>query len=226
MRNLLFITTFLLASFICHGQLKPPQQTDTLIIKAVEYNYSEILEENWPCKYILKSTTHFEFGDQKFAIREVEKNSRFVTFHLSNDTSTDSKLTYMTYDERVTISYSGYTFSCVLSRRITGKNTTGATGATGASDATNVKLQGRSVIGALPNPSYNIRESGKVVVSIKVDRNGTVVEAQPGAEGTNLTSAVAWDAAKRAAMKAQFNIKPDAPEFQYGTITYIFKANL
>lgn len=89
--------------------------------------------------------------------------------------------------------------------------------------APNAKLQGRSVIGALPSPTYNVQESGKVVVSIKVDRDGTVVEAQPGAEGTNLTSASAWDAAKKAALKAQFNMKPDAPEFQYGTITYIFK---
>ena len=220
MRNLLFITTFLLTGLICHGQLKPPQQTDTLIIKSVEYNYSKIHEENWPCKYILKSATHFEFGDQRFAISKVEGNYQHVKFYLTNDTSTTSRLTYTTYDD-ITIAFSGYTFHCVLSRNIAGKNTTGATGAT-----TNVKLQGRSVIGALPNPSYNIRESGKVVVSIKVDRNGTVVEAQPGAEGTNLTSAVAWDAAKRAAMKAQFNIKPDAPEFQYGPITYIFKANL
>ena len=89
--------------------------------------------------------------------------------------------------------------------------------------APNAKLSGRSVIGALPSPTYNVQESGKVVVSIKVNRDGTVVEAQPGAEGTNLTSASAWDAAKKAALKAQFNMKPDAPEFQYGTITYIFK---
>lgn len=89
--------------------------------------------------------------------------------------------------------------------------------------APNAKLSGRSVIGALPSPKYNVQESGKVVVSIKVNRDGTVVEAQPGAEGTNLTSASAWDAAKKAALKAQFNMKPDAPEFQYGTITYIFK---
>lgn len=225
MRNLLFITIFLLTGLICHGQLKPPQQTDTLIIKSVEYNYSKIHEENWPCKYILKSATHFEFGDQRFAISEVKGNYRHVTFYLTNDTSTTSRLTYTTTYYDITITFSGYTFYCVLSRNIAGKNTTGATGATGASDATNVKLQGRSVIGALPSPSHNIKEGGTVVVSIKVDRDGTVVEARPGAEGTNLTSAAAWDAAKSAAMKAQFNIKPDAPEFQYGTITYIFKAN-
>ena len=88
--------------------------------------------------------------------------------------------------------------------------------------APNAKLQGRSVIGALPSPSYNIRESGTVVVKIKVSRDGTVVEAQPGATGTNLTDATAWEAAKKAALKTQFNMKADAPEFQYGTITYIF----
>ena len=61
-----------------------------------------------------------------------------------------------------------------------------------------------------------------MVVDIKVNRDGTVVEAQPGAAGTNLTNKTAWEAAKKAALKTQFNLKADAPEFQYGTITYIF----
>ena len=88
--------------------------------------------------------------------------------------------------------------------------------------APNAKLAGRTVIGALPSPSYNVQESGKVVVRIKVDRDGTVVEAQPGADGTNFTNKTAWEAAKKAALQTQFNMKADAPEFQYGTITYIF----
>lgn len=86
----------------------------------------------------------------------------------------------------------------------------------------NARLAGRSVIGAIPSPSYNVKETGKVVVKIKVDRNGTVVDAQPGDTGTNLTDKTAWEAARKAAMRTQFNMKADAPEFQYGTITYIF----
>lgn len=86
----------------------------------------------------------------------------------------------------------------------------------------NAKLAGRSVIGAIPSPSYTVKETGKVVVKIKVNRNGEVVDAQPGDTGTNLTEKTAWEAAKKAAMRTQFNMKPDAPEFQYGTITYIF----
>lgn len=97
------------------------------------------------------------------------------------------------------------------------------------SGAPNAKLAGRSVIGAIPSPTYNIQESGTVVVRIKVNRDGTVVEAQPGYTDpddkslrTTLTSKTAWDAAKKAALNTQFNMKADAPEFQYGTITYIF----
>jgi hypothetical protein len=86
----------------------------------------------------------------------------------------------------------------------------------------NARLAGRTVIGALPLPVYNIQESGKVVVKIKVNRDGTVVEAQPGEAGTTLTNKTAWEAAKKVALKAQFNMKSDAPEYQYGTITYIF----
>ena len=59
-------------------------------------------------------------------------------------------------------------------------------------------------------------------MKIKVDRNGTVVDAQPGDAGTNFTNATAWEAAKKAALNTQFNMKADAPEYQYGTITYIF----
>lgn len=86
----------------------------------------------------------------------------------------------------------------------------------------NAKVAGRTVIGAIPSPVYKVTESGKVVVKIKVNRNGTVVEAQPGNIGTNFTDKTAWEAARKAALKTQFNIKNDAPEYQYGTITYIF----
>ena len=59
-------------------------------------------------------------------------------------------------------------------------------------------------------------------MKIKVNRDGTVVEATPGEAGTTLDKKEAYDAAKKAALKTQFNMKADAPEFQYGTITYIF----
>ena len=86
----------------------------------------------------------------------------------------------------------------------------------------NAHLKGRSVIGAIKKPDCDVTESGRVVVWIKVDRNGSVIDARPGHDGTTLTSKAAWDAAVKAAMETHFNVKDDAPEYQYGTITYIF----
>ena len=87
----------------------------------------------------------------------------------------------------------------------------------------NAHLQGRSVVGSLPKPSYGIQAEGVVVVQIKVDQYGNVTEAIPGAEGTTVTNKELWNAARNAAMKAHFNMKADAPALQTGTITYIFK---
>lgn len=86
----------------------------------------------------------------------------------------------------------------------------------------NAHLKGRSVIGTLPKPVYKNQEAGKVVVSIIVDQNGSVVKATAGAEGTTVTNAELWAAARNAAMNAHFNKKVDAPARQEGTITYIF----
>ena len=87
----------------------------------------------------------------------------------------------------------------------------------------NAHLQGRSVVGSLPKPSYNAQLEGTVVVQVKVDQYGTVTEAVPGVEGTTVTDKGLWNAARNAAMKAHFNTKADAPVIQTGTITYIFK---
>ena len=86
----------------------------------------------------------------------------------------------------------------------------------------NARLQGRSVIGALPDPKYNVQESGTVVVTIWVDMYGNVKKAQAGAEGTTVTNKELWTAARNAAMETHFSMKADATELQQGTITYIF----
>ena len=68
-----------------------------------------------------------------------------------------------------------------------------------------------------------MQESGKVVVDIWVDNYGSVQKAVAGAEGTTVTDKTLWQAARKAAMGAQFNLSADAPAMQKGTITYIFK---
>ncbi len=66
-------------------------------------------------------------------------------------------------------------------------------------------------------------KGGTVVVDIWVDQYGNVTKAVAGAQGTTLTDATIWAAARSAALKAHFNMSPDAPALQQGTITYNFK---
>lgn len=85
------------------------------------------------------------------------------------------------------------------------------------------KLEGRTIMGNLPLPAYDVQEAGVVVVRILVDQYGTVTNAFPGAQGTTTHNAKLWEAAKEAALKAKFNTSHSAPAIQEGHITYIFR---
>nr|WP_320021963.1 hypothetical protein [uncultured Draconibacterium sp.] len=83
-------------------------------------------------------------------------------------------------------------------------------------------LGGRSAI-SLPKPEYPDNDAGIVVVKVIVDKNGRVTSAEPGARGTTIANKAFWDEAKQAALKAKFNVDPDAAAFQQGTISYRFR---
>jgi TonB family protein len=85
----------------------------------------------------------------------------------------------------------------------------------------NFSLTGRSPL-SLPKPEYNVQEAGKVVVKIRVNRDGIVTYAEAGAQGTNTLNKELLEAARKAALKARFNRSPDAAFTQQGTITYHF----
>ena len=87
----------------------------------------------------------------------------------------------------------------------------------------NARLKGRTVVGTLPKPAYSVQKGGTVVVDILVDRHGNVTSAVPGGTGTTVSDKTLWEAARKAALNTQFNVKADAPPQQAGTITYIFK---
>ena len=86
----------------------------------------------------------------------------------------------------------------------------------------NARLEGRSVLGTLEEPKYLTQTSGTIVVEILVDRNGNVKSVNPGGKGTTIMDRDLWEAVKKVALKAHFNVKEDAPELQKGTITYVF----
>ena len=83
------------------------------------------------------------------------------------------------------------------------------------------RLEGRTVMGNLPLPEYSVQNAGTVVVRIMVDQYGTVTSAVPGARGTTVQDATLWEAARKAALKAKFNVSASAPAVQEGTITYV-----
>ena len=86
------------------------------------------------------------------------------------------------------------------------------------------QLGGRT-IAEIKKPNYDSQQQGKVVVTIRVNRNGKVISATPGAKGSTTTNTYLYSKAKEAALKTTFEANTSAPEIQVGTIIYNFKLN-
>ena len=90
----------------------------------------------------------------------------------------------------------------------------------GSSGSGSWSLAGRGIKGNLPQPSKDFKQEGKVVVQIRVNAAGQVVNATitGGDVSDKTTQQLALDAAR----KAKFT---EGNHDQIGTITYIFKLN-
>lgn len=73
----------------------------------------------------------------------------------------------------------------------------------------------------LPIPVFKCEYGGTVVVTISVNRKGVVQKAVV-VEGQSQADECLWNVAADAARRSLFNVKPDAPVLQTGTITYHF----
>ena len=91
----------------------------------------------------------------------------------------------------------------------------------GISNGNSWSLNGRSLNGKLSAPQYNSNSEGIVVVRIRVNAAGQVVEATKGS-GTNTSDQALIDAAINAAKKTNFS---SGNGDVIGTITYKFKLN-
>ena len=150
-----------------------------------------------------------EFGDVDIKEPKREKEiDRRALFHAADNKTDKDTLAQQTADKVADALKAGHA---------QGNTRTGET-----SGQPNAKVPGRSVNGTLPRPSYGVQASGKVVVEIWVDQYGNVQKAVAGAEGTTVTDKTLWQAARKAALGAHFNMSADAPALQKGTITYIF----
>jgi periplasmic protein TonB len=105
----------------------------------------------------------------------------------------------------------------------TGNGLGGTGGGSGNTDGFgSFDLAGRTLADK-PHVTDNSRETGKVVVGITVDRNGKVIKVQPGIKGTTNLSPILLEKARQGALQARFSAKPDGPEEQYGTMTFVFR---
>jgi hypothetical protein len=74
----------------------------------------------------------------------------------------------------------------------------------------------------LPPPIYTCIEGGRVVVNIKVDSRGYVIEADFNDKSSNTSNGCLVDNAITYALRARFNSSSKAS--QIGTITYLFQS--
>lgn len=209
---------FALSALISYGQIMPPQQTDTLYISSVKYNYADIRQENWPCSVIYKSTTSFKIGEDEFKILKASKSLYDVVDFVVTDKGGEERyiLTYREGHKDISVIFSGYEFIC---RKILNEAPGQYSYSEESPYTASAVLEGRSVNGALP--SFISHMTGKVVVEIWVDNYGIVQKAVAGADGTTVTDKDLWNKARLAAMGASFNMSADAPAMQKGTITYV-----
>lgn len=103
------------------------------------------------------------------------------------------------------------------------QNRIGSTGGGGdAERGITANLNGRTAL-KLPQPEYPSQKSGKVVVQVTVDKQGNVTKAVPGIKGSTTLDNQLLKAAEKAALNAKFDVSANAPAYQIGTITYVFR---
>lgn len=94
-----------------YGQLPVPQQSDTLVITKMSYNYIEIQKENWPFKTVIKSPSRFIIGDQIITIKESRPafyDNRKIIYYDEND----GILEYKESNGVITFNYDKYILTC------------------------------------------------------------------------------------------------------------------
>lgn len=219
MKKLILFVLLVFPVLTTFAQIRPPQQTDTIYISSVKYNYADIRQENWPCSVIYKSATSFKIGDDEFKILKASKMGQDVDFVVTDKEGKERYiLTYIEGSKDITVKFSGYEFIC---RKILNEAPGVSSYFEESPFTAHAILAGRSINGALPG--FFSDKTGKVVVDIWVDNYGIVQKAVAGAEGTTVTDSELWNKARSSAMQASFNMSAYAPAMQKGTITYTLK---
>ncbi|MBA3648248.1 MAG: hypothetical protein H0W62_06805 [Chitinophagales bacterium] len=95
-------------------------------------------------------------------------------------------------------------------------------GGPGGNGIAQLGMSGRKII-IFPTIIDNSQKTGRVVVNIKVDRDGSVIFAKATQKGSTTTDSYLYQLAEDAAMKTKVNSDANAAEEQFGTITFTFR---
>ena len=94
----------------------------------------------------------------------------------------------------------------------------------GGSGFGNLALANRQFV-SRPSIDDDGQFTGKIVVEIRVDRNGEVVYAKAGARGTTISDIKLRQKCELAVRGSRLNAVASAPDLQIGTIVFTFKVN-
>ncbi|MGN0191674.1 MAG: hypothetical protein ACI39U_08475, partial [Candidatus Cryptobacteroides sp.] len=169
--------------YVNQSRLKSPEPDRTKKEEAVKMSEAQYegRKEN-----VAKEATVGPEGDVevKEPEREVEINRRALFHAAKNPADKDTLAAQTAYTPGDKLS-EGHAMGNVVKGRLDGEP--------------NVHIEGRSTVGALKKPAYNVQKEGTVVVSITVNQAGQVIEAIPGGKGTTVSDRTLWNEARKAA---------------------------
>jgi outer membrane biosynthesis protein TonB len=106
----------------------------------------------------------------------------------------------------------------------TGTTLTNNYDGTGSGNGGNLNMSQRNFV-SRPAVTDDNRQSGKIMVDIRVDKNGNVVYARAGARGTTISDAALLQKCENAVLNSKLNALDSAPDTQVGTVVFVFKVN-
>lgn len=219
MKRILTAAVLLMASVICHAQITPPKQIDTLVVTALKYDHDEVGRKNWPCTIIYKSNTDFRIGDNTYDILDVSKWGKNIHYTVVDTKdpkrqACDLWITTGSLHKVATILFAGYEFYCSSASIIPVEKFHSKP------CVVSHTLEGREV-NELEFKEFRCHGEGEVVIIVQVDRGGNIVNAKIMDDISSSNQCLRFFALRSASMSS-FMPSEQAPPLQTGEIVYRF----
>lgn len=106
--------------------------------------------------------------------------------------------------------------------KTTGTTLTNNYNGTGSGNGGSLNMTQRNFL-TKPSVSDDNHRAGKIVVDIRVDKDGNVVYARAGARGTTISDSDLLQKCENAVLGVKLNASENAPETQVGTVVFVFR---